>query len=102
VRHIPELKGICVGGCVDKDLIITPDIATAHAHTTFFNGWICLKHKYLLKEKLVLLHEVAHLITDLGAPSHGKEWRKNVVALGGTYKTFIFHKTHITKNYTQS
>jgi hypothetical protein len=97
LQPIEQVEGICVGRCVDRQKgdaklatrIINPNqqIAHVHVHTITYHGWICLAWKFLLKEERVLLHEAAHLI----APSHsghGKEWRKALVAIGGTYKAY--------------
>ena len=92
VRHIEDLKGISVGECIAGITNWGKDSA-AHAHTNYGDsnmGWVCLKHKYLLKDKWTLLHEVAHLIANKyrSYAPHGEKWRKAVVAIGGTYKPY--------------
>jgi hypothetical protein len=106
IRHFREVKGICVGRCIDKKDDIESNLE-AHAHCLPlckpYQGWICLRRKNDLKEKYLLLHEVAHLIanTVAGTPSHGKKWRKVVVAIGGTYKPFLsFDKKHIYNDFS--
>jgi hypothetical protein len=92
VRRFKQLKGICVGGCVDKSEGIRQDhIAHAHSCTKKYKGWICLRYRYQLRERLTLLHEVAHLIVDSPkALPHGKEWKKTVVDIGGTFKSYRY------------
>jgi hypothetical protein len=100
IRHFNELKGICIGDCIRQSGPMHEGIGgavggVAHAHpyvsyVSYVSGWICLKFKYQLKERLTLLHEVAHLIanTDVKTPAHGKRWRETVMAIGGTYKPY--------------
>ncbi len=110
VRHFVELKGICVGECINKSLLIStneePAIGHAHSdHLDPYRGWICLEHKYLLKEKYTLLHEVAHLIANKFSwiPDHGKEWRKVVVKIGGTFKPYLTHdKKRVYDDFSHS
>lgn len=86
VRPFHILKGICVGRCIDPNNTID---TSAHAHVSGdCHGWICLKHKFQLKERLVLLHEVAHLLV---GPNHDHDrwWRDMVVAIGGTVKPYL-------------
>ena len=101
IRHFKELKGICIGECVDpSDKLDEGQAAHAHPYAGFpHQGWICFRHKYQLKEKLTLLHEVAHLIANkwLITPHHGKLWKAAVVAIGGTYKSYTY--THNYKTY---
>jgi len=101
LRDIKEVMGISVGGCVDQDDIIDKKSA-AHAHTMYkYTGWICLSRKSMLKERLLLLHEAAHLLVD--ESGHGKEWRKAVVSIGGTYKSYTYvhwYRDFIYPDYT--
>src|SRR5277367_2206873 len=111
VRHFKELKGICIGECIYSNGEIDKD-HLAHAHCFFgkHQGWICLRYRQQLKERLTLLHEVAHLIANVFSdiPPHGKLWKNTVVAIGGTYKSYSYiHNyreyeyldyTHRTKN----
>ena len=96
IRHFKELKGISVQECVDPDLTIS-DSHIAHAHAGDgdpYQGWICLHYKSTLKNRLILLHEVAHLIANKNpkTPNHGKLWKAAVVAIGGTFKAFVFKR----------
>lgn len=95
IRHFKELKGICVGNCVSKSYNMhdKDKDEAAHAHYKWshsYPGWICLRYKYQLKERLTLLHEVAHLIanTTRSVPHHGKKWKAVVKAIGGTLKPY--------------
>jgi len=96
IRHFKELKGISVGECVDSASAIS-DEHIGHAHACNgdpHQGWICLKYKFHLTNKLTLLHEVAHLIANKkpGVRPHGKEWKKVVVDIGGTFKSFVYKR----------
>lgn len=106
IRHFQEVKGICIGECVDKRDSISPNIAHAHSDSLdSYHGWICIQYKYRLKEKYTLLHEVAHLIANKLArvPTHGKEWRAVVKRIGGTYKPYLtFTKSLVYLNYAHS
>ncbi len=108
VRQYKELKGISVGECVDKDI----DIGKNHvAHAHCYNGdphqgWICVRCKYHLKVRLLMLHEVAHLVACQArdVPPHGKIWRETLLQMGGTYKSYQYKdsvgKIHQTVDYT--
>jgi hypothetical protein len=99
IRHFKELKGICIGECVytptvwyRDSLAIDPGYS-AHAHSDHgfpYSGWICMNYKCQLKDRGLLLHEMAHLLVGqrhLPGFTHGKEWKKMVVSIGGTFKT---------------
>jgi hypothetical protein len=102
VQEFKELKGICVGECIDNLGYYPPDSTRigrypypeAHAHSHNgdpWQGYICLAYKRLLADHYTLLHEVAHLIANTkNEPSHGKEWRTAVMSIGGTYKPYEF------------
>jgi hypothetical protein len=95
VQKFKELKGICIGGCVDKDVSFTNDDCWAHSHSNSYDkytGWICLHYKYQLKHKLLLLHEVAHLIANKqkNTHHHGTRWKQAVSYIGGTYKAYTY------------
>ena len=97
LKKFKELQGICIGGCIDPNHKIDKE-HDAHAHAHFIDphrGWICLRYKYQFREKFLMLHEMAHLIANKLSfiPDHGKEWRKVVKEIGGTFKSF-----HITQN----
>jgi hypothetical protein len=110
VRQFSELKGICVGECIDKTYAFNPDPMreAGHCHIVgSFEGWICLTRKFQLKEKYTLLHELAHIITHnrygFQIKSHGKEWKKVVVEIGGTYKAYVclgYGKKRRYRDYT--
>lgn len=103
IRQFKEVKGIYVGGCIDG---LEAPKGTAHAHCVAGHhrtGWICLSYKYQLKEKLTLLHEVAHLIADksVHAPDHGKKWRDIVESINGTYKSYAcYSKRFYYRDYS--
>jgi hypothetical protein len=106
IRHFKQVKGICIGECIDKNYAIQKGHGGhAHCYGDQFNGWICLKYKYQLKERLTLLHEVAHLIAnaDPSVPPHGKAWRDVLVSIGGTFKSFSYthgNLIHTNIDYT--
>ena|SRR5271166_2423930 len=102
IRRFKQLKGICIGACVDNtsDGISKKHVAHAHCWKGDRNkGWICLRYKYQLKEKLTLLHEIAHLIAnaDDKVPPHGKKWKKVLLEIGGTFKSFRYTHNGITR-----
>lgn len=94
IRHFKQVKGICIGQCIDKDdTIDKKHVAHAHSHRdNAYRGWICLRYKYRLRQKLTLLHEVAHLIANSNpkTPTHGKKWKQAVVQIGGTFQAFEY------------
>lgn len=80
LRGHPELKGVFVGGCVDRG-VGSSFRAKAHAHTRGGNvGWICIRGWRRLAQKSLLIHELAHIKTSSG---HTDKWRKMLRALGG-------------------
>src|SRR5258708_3203530 len=100
VRSFKQLKGICVGACIDKDDVIAKR-GKAHAHChkkDKYKGWICLRYKYHLKERLTLLHEMAHLISP-AKPYHGKKWKAALVKIGGTFKSYTYTHSGIPHKY---
>lgn len=103
LRHFKELKGICIGGCVDKTDINEDHFAHAHPKGGINQGWICLRYKYQLKMKLLMLHEMAHLLVYTWNTPHGLEWREALLAIGGTYKPFTYKRNgiwYINLDYT--
>jgi hypothetical protein len=91
VRHFQSLKGICIGGCVDKKNIILNGNAHAHCQNgDKFQGWICFHHKWQL-ETNTLQHEVAHLLINKGrtVPWHGKKWFYKFIEIGGHDPVYI-------------
>ena len=55
------------------------------------NGWICLNHETRVKNKRLMLHEVAHLIAGYKY-HHGDVWRRALLKIGGTLKEFPITK----------
>lgn len=79
--HAHALKGIFVGGCVERG-DGSRFRAKAHAHTSGeHKGWMCVLSAKRLESEAIMLHEVAHLITLQG---HTDKWRKCVLEIGGT------------------
>jgi hypothetical protein len=100
LKPFKSLKGIAIGECIDKNNIIDDKHAAhAHCYNDKFKGWICLRFKYQLKERLTLLHEMAHIIANKyqSIPPHGKLWKATLLKIGGTYKPFFY--THNGKTY---
>jgi len=87
----PELKGVFVGGCVERG-DGSSFRARAHAHTTWrggvpkeSDGWICVRStKRLYKAdgspSNLMLHELAHILTNQG---HTDRFRDKLRELGG-------------------
>lgn len=48
-------------------------------------GWICILSAKRIAEPLLLLHELAHLITGVG---HEDQFRRVLLAIGGTLDRF--------------
>lgn len=81
VLKFPEVTGLFVGGCVKRGEG-SRFHAKAHAHTDNpFMGWICVLSAKRLTDRMLMLHEVAHVITGLG---HVDAWRKKLLEIGGT------------------
>jgi len=72
-----EVKGVFVGGCYLRGEG-SRFHAKAHTHP---NGWICILSAKRLACKELLLHELAHALTNMG---HNDKWRAKVIELGGT------------------
>ena len=124
IREFEEIKGICVGGCIEdrqqlshKNTNVSSSHKKvgkiiAHAHSLpggKFYGWICLGHLFSLKKKKTLLHEAAHILarTRIGPkiPTHGKEWRKVLNEIGGTYKSYSYKigkNTYTHRDYSRT
>lgn len=80
LRH-PEVKGVFVGGCVDRG-VGSRFRAKAHAHTSGTNrGWICYRSVLWLHVRELHLHELAHVVTREG---HTRRWRTYLLQIGGT------------------
>lgn len=107
VQKFKELKGICIGGCVDKGFsMLDRHVAHAHCWHQKNQGWICLRYKYQLRQKQTMLHEVAHLIANKSSrtPFHGKKWKATLCEIGGSYKEYSYALSHnrreISLDYT--
>lgn len=82
LKH-PEVKGVFCGGCVARG-VGSRFRAKAHAHTGRndpHRGWICFLSDKRLTERLLCLHELAHIVTKEG---HTKRWRDYLLQIGGT------------------
>lgn len=76
-----ELRGVFVGGCVERG-VGSRFRAKAHAHTSGgHRGWICFLSSRWLGERLIWLHELAHVVTREG---HTRRWREFLLQIGGT------------------
>jgi len=77
----PEVKGIFVGGCVERGEG-SRFRAKAHSHIKgHYKGWICFLSERRLDSNELMLHEVAHVISESG---HDDKWRETVLRIGGT------------------
>jgi hypothetical protein len=90
-----QIKGISVGSCVCK-VYDSHDIGkTDHAHAHLkprleserkegpWAGWLCVRSLTALNNKPLMLHELAHLLTNEG---HNDKWRRKLLKIGGTLK----------------
>lgn len=94
VEH-PELKGVCVGGCINGKRIS----AYAHAHSSMkdpHRGWVCFRSSNTVSMREIWLHELAHIVTRSG---HTKRWREFLLQIGGTLDE---HKVPGCKHGTRS
>jgi hypothetical protein len=84
-----NLEGIFVGGCVlDIEFILFKDKSIAFAHSHVFDdgmGWICVPNKTTIRNRNIMLHEAAHIISKSG---HTDKWRKVLLSIGGTLDPF--------------
>lgn len=81
IFQFPEVKGIFVGGCVDRGEG-SRFRAKAHSHVKGkHKGYICVLSIKRLSCTALMLHEAAHIITGLG---HVDKWRKKLLEIGGT------------------
>ena len=77
----PELRGVFVGGCVDRGEG-SRFRAKAHSHIRDpHRGWICFLSSKWLHVRELWLHELAHVVTRQG---HTDRWRKFLLQIGGT------------------
>lgn len=92
----PAVAGVFVGGCVARG-DGSRFRAKAHAHTQGeHSGWICILSARRLSSKMLMLHELAHIITGCG---HTDPWRECLLALGGTLDEVWEGKDCILKSY---
>jgi hypothetical protein len=97
-QQYPELKGVFVGGCIDRG-DGSSFRAKAHTHTKEPNkGWICVRSAKRLyvhgtnRPSKLMLHELAHILAGHG---HDDTWRREVRRLGGTinyWETKAWHR----------
>jgi len=80
-------RGIFVGGCIERKEG-SSFRGKAHAHYVKYKGkhqkyggWICIRSAKRLKQKNLLIHELAHIITGQG---HTKKFYECVRRLGGS------------------
>ena len=81
-------RGIFVGGCIERKEG-SSFRAMAHAHWVRnkkgelmpYGGWICIRSAKRAKQKNLLIHEVAHIITGEG---HSRKFYECVRRLGGS------------------
>jgi len=87
------IKGISVGRCIcplyDPKDIGKTDFAHAHSPEEGYRGWICVESRAVLRNKAIMLHELAHIIANAG---HNDKWRRCVIRLGGTLGSVSFGK----------
>lgn len=77
----PGLRGVFVGGCVERG-VGSRFRAKAHAHTSGeHRGWICFLSNRWLGERMLWLHELAHAVMREG---HTRRWREFLLQIGGT------------------
>ena len=95
------IKGVCVGGCRFGDDM---EDGMAHAHVAKPQfGYICVLNRFYLRSRVLMLHEVGHLLAPDGR--HGDSWRKAVLAIGGTLRRHCVcgngHRSYYLKNYAK-
>ena len=90
VKDLPDfmqghdrLKGVYVGGCIANPNGKWDKKTSAHAHTHGPDrGYICCPNEEKFKSKLLLKHELAHILSrDTHNKGHGREWAAVYVAL---------------------
>lgn len=81
ILKFPEVKGIFTGGCVERGEG-SSFRAKAHGHLWGeYAGWICVRAARRLNDRMLMLHEAAHVITSAG---HTDKWRAKLLEIGGT------------------
>ncbi len=91
----PEIKGVFVGGCVERGLGYGLR-SKAHAHIVGdHRGWICFQSKKWLHVRELWLHELAHIVTRQG---HTNQFRKFLLQIGGTLDPIVVDGKQITRS----
>lgn len=83
LRH-RAVRGVYLGGCCARSH--GPRLrAKAHAHVGPkghpFIGWLCFLSARWLRDRMLCLHERAHVVTREG---HTERWRRYLLRIGGT------------------
>ena len=86
VTDYPELRGIFIGGCVERG-VGSSFRAQAHAHIDGddpFKGFVCVRSQRRLftasgSLSQLMLHEIAHVLTGHG---HDDVWRRKAREMG--------------------
>jgi len=77
----PKMRGLFTGGCVERG-VGSSFRAKAHAHMSGHHfGWICVRKPGRIEDRELMLHELAHILTEQG---HTPAWRERLQELGGT------------------
>jgi hypothetical protein len=91
----PKVKGLFIGGCVARG-VGSSFRAKAHAHYTGrYFGWICVRRADRVDDRELMLHELAHILTEQG---HTPAWRTRVLELGGTLDPTASLKSYQGRN----
>jgi|SRR5271166_2324914 len=106
LEEFSEIKGICYGECIwgtsSKFSSIANISGFAHAHCDMadpkYFGWICLKHKYMIKNPLLMAHEYAHIFVG-HEHYHDDMWRRWCVKLGGTLEQYSLSPSKVVSSY---
>jgi hypothetical protein len=93
-----EIKGISYGKCKVDKKTFSDHAAHAHCGPYIHNGWICVRSKALIRNRLMMLHEVAHLLVNYKY-GHNDTWRKTLLRIGGTLDPFPTTGTRVTVPY---
>lgn len=94
-----QIKGISLGACIKTGDRLRPGVA-AHAHCKSSRrhyGWICVRDRQRLRNELLMLHEIAHIIAGKNA-GHGEEWKRICLELGGTLNRYRITKKKWAKD----
>lgn len=83
LQEYQELKGIWIGQCFGGYAWEEHPPELAHAHKE--DGWICLRQHNFINSRLLMLHELAHVLT---RSDHNKKWRRKLLSLGGTLDSY--------------